>query len=255
MASVPLRRASVSIGAAVPSLVRWGLSSDADMVFRTMTTMGPRSARTLALELGLPGRRVDDALAELYTAGAAAPVTDGRRLASRARLWVGRAPAELVAALRSRRLLLVDRDAQCRTHHAVVTGLADRTGERVASTGPEAIGGDLGDGVRYLPSRALTRRRLAELMAAERNEHLAVNTEQSFDAESARAAAPLSQQVVERGVRMRVLGLPPADRDLHVDTELFDRPFFGYRESPELPDEAAGHRPAGRAVPGRPGRL
>jgi DNA-binding CsgD family transcriptional regulator len=230
-----LKRSSVSIGAAVPSLVRWGLSSDADLVFRTIATMGPRSARMLALELGLPIRRVDDALAELHTARAAAPVADGRRLARRSPLWVGRAPAEVVTALRSRRLRLVDRDAQVRAHNAVVTGLADRTGEDVESASPAAVGGELGDGVRYLPSRALTRRRLAELMAVERSEHLAINTEQSFDAESARAAAPLSQQIVDRGVRMRVLGLPPADRDLHVDVALFDRPCFGYREAPELP--------------------
>jgi DNA-binding CsgD family transcriptional regulator len=234
MTSAVSRRASVSIGAAVPSLVRWGLSSDADLVFRTITTMGPRSSRMLALELGLPGRRIDDALAELYTAGAAAPVTDATRVASRARLWVGRPPAELVAALRSRRLRLVDRDEQCRTHNAVVSGLAERIAS-IERAGPAAIGGELGDGVRYLPSRALTRRRLAELMAVEHSEHLAINTEQSFDAESARAAAPLSQRVVDRGVRMRVLGLPPADRDLHVDTALFDRPFFGYREASELP--------------------
>jgi DNA-binding CsgD family transcriptional regulator len=235
MTSVPLRRASVSIGAAVPSLVRWGLSSDADLVFRTITTMGPRSSRMLALELGLATRRVDDALAELHTAGAAAPVANGRRPAVRASLWVCRPAADVVAALRSRRLRLVDRDAQVRAHHAVVTGLADPTDDGVVRAGPAAIGGELGDGVRYLPSRPLTRRRLAELMAAERSEHLAINTEQSFDAESARAAAPLSRQIVDRGVRMRVLGLPPADQDLHVDTALFDRPFFRYREAPELP--------------------
>jgi DNA-binding CsgD family transcriptional regulator len=235
MTSAPLRRASVSIGAAVPSLVRWGLSSDADLLFRTITTMGPRSARMLALELGLPSRRVDDALAELYTAGAAAPTANGRSAASRASLWVGRAPAELVSALRSRRLRLVDRDAQLRAHTAVVTGLADHTGDGVEIARPATVGGELGDGVRYLPSRALTRQRLAELMAVEQCEHLAMNTEQSFDAESARAAAPLSRQVVDRGVRMRVLGLPPADRDLHVDAALFDRPRFGYREAPAVP--------------------
>jgi hypothetical protein len=52
MAVSPARRASVSIGAAVPSLVRWGLSCDADLVFRTLTTFGPRSVSTLAAELG-----------------------------------------------------------------------------------------------------------------------------------------------------------------------------------------------------------
>jgi DNA-binding CsgD family transcriptional regulator len=231
VAAVPAGRASVPIGAAVPSLARWGLSSDADLVFRTLTTLGSRGRRTLAVELGLPARRIDDALAELRDAGAVAAErgADGRSAA-----WVAQPPAEVIAALRRRRLRLVDRDAQVRNHRAVVTGLAEQPGVD-ALAGVTAIGGELGAGVRYLPSRPLTRRRLAELLAAERDEHLAINTEQSFDAVSARAAEPLGRQIVERGVRVRVLGLPPADRDLHVDATLFDRPFFGYREAPEMP--------------------
>ncbi|MEV7630063.1 helix-turn-helix domain-containing protein [Actinoplanes sp. NPDC089786] len=213
------RRMSVAIGAAVPDLARWGLSSDADLIYRTLVTMGARNAHGLAVELGLPARRVEDALAELRAVGAAA----GDRS-----VWAPRPPAEVVEALRRRRLRPADRDAQVRTHHAVVRRMAGRHG--VA-----ALGGELGDGVRYLPTRELTRRRLAELMAAERVEHLAINTEQSFDAASARAAAPLSRQIIERGVRMRVLGLPPADRDLHVDTTVLDHPFLGYREAPEMP--------------------
>jgi DNA-binding CsgD family transcriptional regulator len=233
MAGVPARTFGVPIGAAVPSLVRWGLSSDADLVFRTLTTMGARDARTLAAELDLPGRRTDEALAELHSAGAVTPVA--RTAAGRQPpVWVPRPPAELIAALQRRRLRLVDRESQTRTHRAVVTSLADRPRQDTIA-GVSAIGGELGDGVRYLRSRALTRVRLAELMAAERSEHLAINTEQSFDAATARAAAPLSQDVVDRGVRMRVLGLPTADRDLHVDTALFDRPLFGYREAPEMP--------------------
>jgi DNA-binding CsgD family transcriptional regulator len=161
----------------------------------------------------------------------------------------------VVAALRSRRLRLVDSETQARVHQAVVRNLADlvRSGNPAAggSAGPTGaagsaasagglcaalpIGGQLGDGVRYLASRDLTRQRLAELMAVERREHLAINTEQSFGAASARAAAPLARQIVDRGVRVRVLGLPPADGDLHVDTALFDRPLFAYREAQQMP--------------------
>jgi hypothetical protein len=61
------RRSSMTIGSAVPSLVRWRLSSDADLVFRTLTTIGPRDVRGLVSELGLPRRRIDGALAELRT--------------------------------------------------------------------------------------------------------------------------------------------------------------------------------------------
>jgi DNA-binding CsgD family transcriptional regulator len=216
----------VAIGAAVPDLARWGLSSDADLIYRTLTTTGPRDGHGLAVELGLSGRRVEEALAELRAAGA---VTSSGAPA----VWFSRPPAEVVDLLRRRRLRLTDRNAQVRAHHAVVARLADRHGSTGA--GAAGLGGELGDGIRYLPDRGLTRRRLAELMAAERDEHLAINTEQSFDAASARAAAPLGKQIVERGVRVRVLGLPPADRDLHVDTTILDHPFLSYREAPQMP--------------------
>ena len=207
------------------------MSSDADLAFRTLTTMGSRNARTLSRELGLPTRRIDAALAELEAAGAAVPLP---RAGGMPPTWHSRPPAEVVATLRRRRMRLVDQDTQLRSHRAVVTRLADRPGG-AALAAVTAVGGRVGDGVRYLPSRELTRRRLSELLATEHNEHLAMNTEQSFDAASARAAAPLAQEIVERGVRVRVLGLPPADRDLHVDTTLFERPFYGYREAPEMP--------------------
>jgi DNA-binding CsgD family transcriptional regulator len=226
-------RASVPVGAAMPSLVRWGLSSDADLVFRTITTFGPRPARRLAGELGLSLRRVDDALGELRAVGAAVSVTHGRHAKRSAPVWVTRAPADVVSFLRSRRLRPVDREAQARSHDGVVVSLASRA--ELADLPVAAVGGELGEGVRYLPSREATRRRLAELMAVEHREHLAINTEQAFDAESARAAAPLDRQIVERGVRLRVLGLPPADGDLHVGAALLDHPRCGYREAPELP--------------------
>ncbi|BBH67759.1 hypothetical protein ACTI_44440 [Actinoplanes sp. OR16] len=219
MSGVPVRQSSMTIGAAVPSLVRWRLSSDADLVFRTLATMGAHHARELARELGLPCRRVDGALAELRTAGAATPRPSGNRHGP---IWQARPPVEVVATLQRRQLRLVDQDEQVRSHHAAVTAVADR----------QAV---IGDGVRYLPTRVLTRRRLAELMDAERSEHLVINTEQSFDAASAKAGAPLGRRVVERGVRIRALGLPPADQDLHVDAELFDQPFFSYREAPAMP--------------------
>ena len=90
MSGVPVRQASMPMGAAVPSLVRWRLSSDADLVFRTLATMGPRDTRDLALELGLPGRRIDGALAELRTAGAVTPRPTGRR---RGPIWQATASA------------------------------------------------------------------------------------------------------------------------------------------------------------------
>jgi DNA-binding CsgD family transcriptional regulator len=225
--------AAVPVGAAVPSLVRWGLTSDADLVFRTIVTLGPRSAGALARELGLPLRRVDEALSELRAVGAARPVPRGSRPALRTAVWVTQPPDRVVGALRLRRRRRpVDQEAQAREHLAVVTGLpaacADLPGRAI-------VGGLLGEGVRYLSSRQLTRRRLAELVPAERHEHLAINTEQVFEPASARAAAPLGRIQRERSVRMRILGLPAASGDDHVDRELFGDPLFAYREAPRMP--------------------
>jgi len=102
-------------------------------VFRTLATMGAREA----LELGLPCRRIDGALAELRTAGAVTTRPIDRR---RGPIWQARPPAEVVAAPRHRRLRLVDQDEQVRSHHAVVTAIADRR-----PPGVTAIGGELGD--------------------------------------------------------------------------------------------------------------
>ena len=215
------RAEHVPIGAAVPSLARWGLSCDADLVFRTLTTMGARDSRALAAELGMTRRRVDDAVAELRAVGAVRPSDSAVPIRAGAPIWASYPADEVVAALRRRRLRPADRGAQVRHHHSVVARIAGAA--------------ELGDGVCHLPTRALTRRRLAELLDAEQCEHLAINTEQAFDAASARAAAPLGRRMVEREIRVRVLGLPPADHDLHVDGALFDQPFYDYREAPAMP--------------------
>jgi DNA-binding CsgD family transcriptional regulator len=228
--------ASLPVGSAIPSLVRWGASCDADLVFRAIATFGPRSAPALATELGVPVRRVEAALAELRAFGAAMSVIDGRRGRRPAPVWTARPPADVVTMLRSRRLRPVDPQAQARAHYRAVASLADRAGAAsrlLAGPGPTA--GLLGEGVRYLATRAAARNRLVELMAVERREHLAINTEQAFDAESARAAAPVHQQISRRGVGLRVIGLPPADRDLHVGAVLLEQPRCRYRETPRPP--------------------
>jgi DNA-binding CsgD family transcriptional regulator len=67
--------------------------------------------------------------------------------------------------------------------------------------------------VRRWPTRAATRRRVAELVAAERYEQLTVNTERAFDAASMAAALPLDRSIIARGIKLRMVGLPPADGD------------------------------------------
>jgi DNA-binding CsgD family transcriptional regulator len=67
--------------------------------------------------------------------------------------------------------------------------------------------------VRHWVSRPLTRRRVAHLVAAERHEHLTINTEPVLTSETIAAARPLDRSVIDRGIRARVLGLPPGDGD------------------------------------------
>jgi len=195
-------RPELRVGVAVPSLVRWGLSPDADLVYRDLVTLGPLTSRGVGRDLGMPVRRVDAAAEELVAAGAvtAAPVLVRGQRRPLERGWRAVPAADVLAALRRRRLRVVDADERARRHHAVIgTVLAGDRGT-----------GGLGT---VLPGSVPTRARIAELAAAERHEHLALNPEPSFTAEAVAAALPLDRQLHARGVRVRICGLPPADGD------------------------------------------
>jgi DNA-binding CsgD family transcriptional regulator len=224
------------LGAAVPSLTRWGLTSDADLVFRTLATFGPRTGRSLTTELGLPRHRVGTALAELRECGAAT-VSEQHRTDRWAAVWTGRPSAQVVATLRARRFRPADPAAQAHRHREVVQTVNARMtglGLPVAPT----TGGLLGDGLRFLSTRTLGRQRLAEVMSAEQHDHLAINTESVFDATSRTAGAPLSRSAAARGIRFRVLGRPPADGDAldPASTDhLVNGTSYQYRELSEPP--------------------
>lgn len=224
----------ISVGAAVPSLVRWGLSSDADLVFRTLVTFGPRTQRTLVAELGLAGRRTADALAELLECGAAVSTDDTR---TTTRIWTARRPEAVVSMLRSRRMRLVGSHAKAGAHAGVVRSLRS---SGVAPTLPlgtvPGLPGTFDEDMRYLPTREDASRRVGELLGASLREFMTMSNEQVFDAESARAAAPMDLELYERGVQMRFLGMPPADGDaLDVSGHLVNGTSFQRRESTEVP--------------------
>ncbi|MFI5935919.1 LuxR C-terminal-related transcriptional regulator [Actinoplanes sp. NPDC051494] len=223
-----MTRTPVSLGAAIPSLVRWGLSSDADLVFRTLATFGPRTERALAAELGLPARRTTQALAELRESGAADATTDPRVTA---RIWTGRRPAVVVEHLRTRRMHRIDPEVKVRSHHAVVNTL------RVAGIDiGTALAGDFADGVRYLASRGAARRRLGELVTSDLQEFWSMTTEQAIDVESARAASPMDVALQEQGVQCRLLRPPPADGDaLDVSSHLVNGTSYQRYETTDVP--------------------
>ena len=186
----------------MPSLVPWGHSSDADLVFRTVVMFGPATAGELRTALGMPARRVAAALDELASIDAV-----GRHPAStpRSATWVATPPAEVITSLRRKR--------------------------RAAAPAPRADHSQgihpfpLTTAVRHLPSRAQARARLGELNAVVSHEHLAMHPEPAFDTESMRSALPMDRMALDRGVDMRILGVGQAEPD----------PLAAYRGPPTGP--------------------
>jgi DNA-binding CsgD family transcriptional regulator len=219
------------MGAAVPSLVRWGLTSDADLVYRTLVTLGPRTERSLAVELGLSARRTAQALAELRECGAAAATKDPR---TTVRLWTPARPAAVVERLRARRFNPVDPAEQLRSHQAVL-----RSSGLVTLLGPGSLPplrGEVAGGIRYLDSRPRTRARIAELTSSPISTFWTMTTEQAIDAESARAAAPVDTQLYARRTQCRLLLPPVADGDdLDVSGHLVDGRVYQRFESVDVP--------------------
>lgn len=198
----------------IPSLTRWGLSADADLVFRTLSIYGPREAGWLAGELGIGRARLHSALSDLHQAGAVRQSTGAGR-----KVWCAVTADAALASLRSIR-------AAHRRHTMVrQLSLEDVTGAVVA----------LGPGLRFLPSREAARVRLGVVTAAARHENLAINPEPIFDAASIEAAGPMERRLQERGVHTRVIGVQPPDPTLlspHVENTA---PTLVYRRAVDLP--------------------
>ncbi|MEU6154638.1 LuxR C-terminal-related transcriptional regulator [Actinosynnema sp. NPDC047251] len=204
--------AGLARGAAIPLLWRWGLSPDADLVYRALATFGARSLPALAADLGLPVRRARAALEELLAVRAA--VAPRRRAGA----WEPVAPAAVLRELRRRRPTVVDLGEYARRHRAVVGAALPRV------AGLRAI---------HLADRATTRRRIAELNAVERREHLSLNPERSFTPDAVRAALPLDRQLLARGIEVRTCGVPPEDGDRARGT--VREAGWDYRELPDVP--------------------
>ncbi|GAA4452115.1 LuxR C-terminal-related transcriptional regulator [Phytohabitans houttuyneae] len=196
----------------VPSLIGWGASPDADLVYRRLVTFGRATAGELLRDLGMTRPRVTEALDKLAALGLAA----GRRAPGRAGLvWVPRAAVG--------------------THRAVPTR-APEPAPRPAVPEVVAHAVRLGEGLRHLRTREATRARLAELVAIARHEHLAMNPEARFDAAAAQPAVSMDRALLARGVDMRVLGVQPTTPDpmSHFGRTAGERR-PAYREMPAVP--------------------
>jgi DNA-binding CsgD family transcriptional regulator len=147
------------LGGPIPSLTRWGCSPDGDLVYRELLHGGSQSASTLGRELGLPVRRIRDALQELLEFDAAVAYRpDG---SARADHWRPRPAREVVAALSQRQVRPLGLPAPVRAQLHLVSSLLGNATE-------------LDSAVRVLPTVEATRRRLAELASIQQIERLAM---------------------------------------------------------------------------------
>src|SRR5689334_19858754 len=95
-------RPAARMGAALPSLVRWGLSPDADLVYRTLVSLDTAREGQLAHELGLSHDRVREAVRELAAIGAIRRVSSTARRTPKATgraVWAARQPNQVVGHL------------------------------------------------------------------------------------------------------------------------------------------------------------
>ncbi len=186
--------------------------------------LGPCTVARLARELGLPRRRVSRALDELVAVEAVHPVTTAATVCHRSAdtvVWEAVALPQVLDTLRQHRTP-DSAPERWRRHVSTATGVGLAALERAS--------------MRRWPTRAAARQRATSLIAAERHEHLAINTEEVFDAEATTAALPLDRSIMARGIRLRVLGLPPSDGDRwSAYATALGQSGGMYRQLPELP--------------------
>ena len=182
----------------VPLLTRWGVTPDADLVYRALASLGRRTAAELAAELGMSRRRVDDALEQLHSHGIALPP------AKRDRPW-----RVVTAETVVERLAAIQRRARETPAARENTACPPQPVSSLLRDAPPVRGDNE---VRYLPSREVARVRLADLLARARREHLSINPERSFELAARQAATPVEQMLAERRIPIRSLGVQPEPR-------------------------------------------
>lgn len=187
----------------IPRLTRWGVSPDADLVYRALTMLGGRKDTELSRELGLARSRVVAALDELAALRAAQPAgTPAVRGGVRAsRRWDPCPLPQVLGRLRRPVVPSSERD-RWRRHFAAIDGLDLPVLDLTR--------------IRHWINRPLARRRIAHLAAAERYEHLAINTEEVLTADATAAALPTDRALIERGIQMRIIGRPIGDGDRSI---------------------------------------
>ncbi|MBV1851301.1 response regulator transcription factor [Catellatospora tritici] len=209
----------------VPSLSRWGVSAGADLVFRTLFTFGPWSVDQIGASLGWKSQRVRGALDELLAIGAVAALSPGT---GDGRQWMARSATEVVAGLRRRS------QVEAAARHRLRERLTHLINPEFVPDPHRMAARD----VRPLFTVAGVRDRLAQLINGARREHLAMNPEPAFSAETVKAAAPLNRALHARGMQVRTLGVPPtAEDESGWHTDELNAYGLAFRQLPSLPSK------------------
>ncbi|MFJ2578077.1 LuxR C-terminal-related transcriptional regulator [Kitasatospora aureofaciens] len=188
----------------VPSLTRWALSPDADLVYRLLVHNGPLDPSSAARELGMARRRVASALEELAAAGAVTPGTG----TAGARRWCAVAPPVLLERLLQRGRPVVDPLAVARRHLEAVTGT-----ELSWPAGPAPR-------VRTLGSAEAIRQRVEVLRERQRAELLTSHPPDGRPSAEAVVVGEETLRLLARGVAVRTLGTACGDTELDRCPEL-----------------------------------
>jgi DNA-binding CsgD family transcriptional regulator len=186
-----------------PNLTQWGLSPEADLVYRVLADR-PLSTAGIAIQLGIGIRRARRACEELVASGA----VRGELSRTRERVWRAASTNQFLEEVRRRHLSATHTRAVERQRAIVLAGHS-----RVR----ELVGESPSPGVRQLTGAAAVRARISQLAAGERLEHLAMSPESVYDAEAIAAAAPLDLDLLSRGVRMRTLTHVSATGELYAE--------------------------------------
>ncbi|MFC7246827.1 LuxR C-terminal-related transcriptional regulator [Catellatospora aurea] len=209
----------------VPSLMKWGVSPQADLVYRTLVAFGPLTAGDISRSLTMQSRQVRGALEELAALGAAAHGPAPAARGGDGRMWSGTQPAHVSAMLRDR-------------HHrnAVARYRLNRRMSRALS--PELITDHLrilASGARPLTAGRQAQARIAAISKGCR-EAISVSGDPAYSAAAIKAGAPGGRAMAERGVTLINLGVPASDEHESGwhDVEMHARG-AQYRELPELP--------------------
>jgi hypothetical protein len=199
----PRRDARLPVGVAIPSLVRWGMSADADLVYRTLVNFGPAEAGTVGRDLGLATSRTNDAVEELRAIGAVQPSSSRPGV----RVWHAAPPARVVEVVRLRKLRPLVKGDPVRLYRQA---LSDAGIQLDVTKRPSGL-------VTAIWGLRDVRDRIGELTRSVKHELLSMQPELTFSDEAVAAAVPYQRMYNERRIDRGLVCLPPADGDNCVD--------------------------------------